>query len=187
MTLATKITLTRILFIPIFILMFYIPQFTLISVENGAYLLALLLFIILSFTDFVDGYIARKYNQVSDLGKFLDPLADKVLVSSAMIMLLTVHLFPAWAIIAMLIREFVVAGIRMIAASEGIVIAADLSGKIKTILQMFALITALIVLSFSLYNNFTYFFLNIQYIILTVVTLYSGYHYTHAYIKQKRK
>lgn len=187
MTLATKITLTRIVFIPFFIVMFYIPQFSFIGIEQGAYFLALVLFSILSFTDWIDGYIARKYNQISDLGKFLDPLADKVLVSSAMIMLLTVQLFPAWAIIAMLIREFIVAGIRMIAASEGIVIAADIAGKIKTVLQMIALISALCVLAFSLQDENINFLLNIQYIILTITTLYSGFHYTNAYIKQKKE
>lgn len=187
MTLATKITLARILFIPFFIMMFYIPQFSVGTIENGGYFVALILFVVLSLTDFVDGYIARAYNQVSDLGKFLDPLADKILVSSAMIMLLTVHLFPAWAIIAMLVREFIVAGIRMIAASEGIVIAADIAGKIKTILQMIALISGLLVLTFSIEHQMIDWLLNTQYIILTLVTLYSGYHYTHAYMKQKKE
>lgn len=187
MTFATKITLSRILLIPLFVIMFYLPSHPVHLFENVTidiwYFSAFALFFLLSVTDWLDGYIARKYNQISDLGKFLDPLADKVLVSSAMIMLLPLGLFPAWAIIAMLVREFVVAGIRMIAASEGIVIAADMAGKIKTVLQLIALTCALIVLSFHLEQmSHIHLFLNIQYIVLTLVTLYSGYNYAISYI-----
>lgn len=187
MTLATKITLARIVLIPFFVLTFYFPQVSFLGVLNIWYLAAFILFIVLSITDWLDGYIARKYNQISDLGKFLDPLADKVLVSSAMIMLLTVNLFPAWAIIVMLIREFVVAGIRMIAASEGIVIAADMAGKVKTVLQMVALVCALFALSFSLNGVTIEIFLNVQYILLTLVTLYSGFQYTQTYMLKKKE
>lgn len=187
MTFATKITLTRIVLIPFFVLCFYLVPIPIDQVQNSWYGVAFLLFIGLSITDWLDGYIARKYHQISDLGKFLDPLADKVLVSSAMIMLLTVDLFPAWAIIIMLVREFVVAGIRMTAASEGIVIAADMAGKIKTVLQMIALICALFVLTYSFKTPIMMCVLNIQYILLTAATLYSGWHYVHAYINQKKE
>ncbi|MGL4663325.1 MAG: CDP-diacylglycerol--glycerol-3-phosphate 3-phosphatidyltransferase [Culicoidibacterales bacterium] len=187
MTLATKITLLRIILIPIFVLAFYFPPLMMYGFSNVWYFFAFIMFIFLSITDWLDGYIARTYNQISDLGKFLDPLADKILVSSAMIMLLTINLFPAWAIIAMLVREFIVAGIRMIAASEGIVIAADMAGKIKTVLQMLALVSALFILSFGQINATSMNILNIQYIILTIMTLYSGFHYIKAYTLQKKE
>lgn len=187
MTFATKITLSRIILIPFFVLMFYLAPQPMFGASNGWYVIAFLLFIGLSVTDWLDGYIARKYNQISDLGKFLDPLADKVLVSSAMIMLLPLGLFPAWAIIVMLVREFVVAGIRMIAASEGIVIAADMAGKIKTVLQLVALICAMYVLAFMQINGTILFILMCQYILLTLVTMYSGYRYTTSYMKTKKE
>lgn len=187
MTFATKITLLRIILIPFFVLCFYLQQIELGIASHVWYSVACLLFIFLSITDWLDGYIARAYNQVSTLGKFLDPLADKVLVSAAMIMLLTVNLFPAWAIIVMLVREFVVAGIRMMAASEGVVMAADIAGKIKTILQMIALICALVALAFFNINQEIQLFLDIQYILLTLVTVYSGWNYVHQYLKAKKE
>lgn len=99
---------------------------------------ALIVFIVASATDFVDGYIARHYNQVSDFGKFLDPLADKLLVISAMLIFIQWGRMPAWVVMLVLTREFAVSGLRMIAAANGNVIAAGWSGKVKTASTMWA-------------------------------------------------
>ena len=97
---------------------------------------ALAVFIVASLTDFIDGHIARKYNQVSDFGKFLDPLADKLLVISAMLWFVEVGQMPAWTVLVVLAREFAVSGLRMVAGPKGVVIAAAWSGKIKTAATM---------------------------------------------------
>ena len=135
MTTASKITLIRIAMIPIFMVLMYIA--------NNAFglwmILSLLLFVIASLTDFVDGYIARKYNQVSNFGKFLDPLADKLLVIAAMVIFCQWGRFPAWALMIVLTREFAVTGFRLVAVSNGTVIAAGKSGKFKTASTMIGL------------------------------------------------
>lgn len=143
MNLPNKLTISRVVMIPLFILFFYL-NFV------GHYFVAFAVFAIASFTDFLDGKIARRYNLVTNLGKFLDPIADKVLVLSALVIFLTVpELFAAslgtWAMIVagcgvvlILAREIIVSGFRMVAASSGIVIAADIFGKYKTVTQDFA-------------------------------------------------
>lgn len=138
MTTATKFTLLRVLLIPVFMVLFYM----------GYNVAALSVFIFASLTDLLDGYIARHYNQTSDLGKFLDPLADKLLVFAAMLILVEFGRFPAWAVMIVLTREFAVSGLRMIAAAKGSVIAAGWSGKFKTASTMVGL-CALIVLSYT--------------------------------------
>lgn len=134
MTTASKITLARIALIPVFMALFWFS-------EQNVFLrwASLAVFMIASLTDFVDGKIARKYHQVSDFGKFLDPLADKLLVLSAMTIFTSWGLFPAWALMTVLTREFAVTGLRLVAAGQGIVIAAGLSGKVKTFSTMVAL------------------------------------------------
>ena len=127
MTTATKITLVRVFLIPVFIILMYLSE----RCGTVMHYIALAVFAIASLTDLVDGKIARRYNQVTDLGKFLDPLADKVLV-----MLCEWGIFPAWAVMIVLAREFAVSGLRMIAASKGKVIAAGWSGKVKTAVTM---------------------------------------------------
>ena len=108
--------------------------------EAGLWMFAsLALFIVASLTDYVDGYIARKYNQVSDFGKFLDPLADKLLVIAAMLMFCEWGMFPAWALMIVLTREFAVTGLRLVAVGKGKVIAAGWSGKVKTASTMIGL------------------------------------------------
>ncbi len=129
MTTASKITLARVALIPVFMVLMLC----------GLKWLALIVFIVASVTDFVDGYIARNYNQTSDFGKFLDPLADKLLVTSAMLILCQWDRMPAWAVMVVLAREFAVSGLRMVAASNGTVIAAAWSGKIKTFSTMVGL------------------------------------------------
>ncbi len=143
MNLPNKITLTRIFMIPVFVLFFYL------DVMNGwNYLVAAIVFVLAASTDALDGHIARSRGLVTNLGKFLDPIADKVLVSTALILLLTrgwafeVDFFAGWGLIVagicvavILARELIVSGFRMIAAGRGIVLAADKLGKIKTVFQ----------------------------------------------------
>ena len=135
MTTASKITLVRVAFIPAFMVLMYLSG----GAANGWMLSALAVFIIASLTDFIDGYIARKYHQVSDFGKFLDPLADKLLVISAMAMFCEWGVMPAWALMIVLTREFAVTGLRLVAAPKGTVIAAGKSGKFKTASTMIGL------------------------------------------------
>ena len=135
MTTATKITLVRVAMIPLYMVFMYLS-----GGAAGLWMyLALAVFIIASITDFVDGYIARHYNQVSDFGKFLDPLADKLLTLAAMAMFCEWGTFPAWALMIVLTREFAVSGLRMIAGPKGKVIAAGKSGKFKTASTMVGL------------------------------------------------
>ncbi|MBE6925678.1 MAG: CDP-diacylglycerol--glycerol-3-phosphate 3-phosphatidyltransferase [Ruminococcaceae bacterium] len=135
MTLASKITLIRVAFIPVFMVLMYLS-----GGQPGLYMwLSLAVFVIASLTDFVDGHIARKYQQVSDFGKFLDPLADKLLVISAMAMFCQWNIFPAWALMIVLTREFAVTGLRLVAVGKGKVIAAGWSGKVKTASTMIGL------------------------------------------------
>ncbi len=124
-----KITLFRVLLIPLYIVLFY----------ANYNLTAMIVFIIASITDMFDGYIARKYKLVTNFGIIMDPLADKLLVASSFVCLVGAGFVPPWMFIVVLAREFMVSGLRTVAASEGIVIAAGLSGKIKTILQMIAI------------------------------------------------
>lgn len=148
MNLPNQLTIARVVMIPLFILFFYL-QF------KGHYFVALAVFAIASFTDFLDGFLARKYNLITNLGKFLDPVADKILVAAAMIVLLTVPQFftiglGSWALIAagccvavIMGRELLVSGFRMVAADAGIVIAADKIGKYKTVTQLISLLVLL--------------------------------------------
>ena len=135
MTTASKITLARVALIPLYMVLMYISG----GVSGPWMWAALGLFIFASATDFVDGYIARHYNQVSDFGKFLDPLADKLLTLAAMCMFCQWGTFPAWALMLVLTREFAVSGLRMVAGPKGKVIAAGKSGKFKTASTMIGL------------------------------------------------
>ena len=129
MTTASKITLIRVLMIPVFMVLLLL----------GHNIAALIVFIVASCTDFVDGYIARHYDQVSDFGKFLDPLADKLLVISCMVIFIQWGRMAAWAVMVVLTREFAVTGLRLVAVEKGRVIAAALSGKVKTASTMVGL------------------------------------------------
>ena len=135
MTLASKITLIRVAFIPVYMALMYLSG----GVTNIWMWSALGVFIVASLTDFVDGQIARKWNQVSDFGKFLDPLADKLLTIAAMVMFCQWGSMPAWALMIVLTREFAVTGLRLVAVGKGTVIAAGWSGKIKTASTMVGL------------------------------------------------
>lgn len=125
MNTANKLTMLRVIMIPVFLLALYMN----FPFNN---IVALVIFILASVTDFVDGYIARNFNQVTDFGKFMDPLADKLLVLSAMLWFVKTGQMEAWIVLVVLTREFAVSGLRMVAAPKGLVIAAAWSGKIKT-------------------------------------------------------
>ncbi len=136
MNLPNKLTTFRMILIPFFVL-FLLTGFLPTSVR---YLLALLLFVAASLTDMLDGRISRKQNLVTNFGKLMDPLADKLLVCSALICLLSIGMVPAWAVIVIIAREFVISGFRLIAAEHQIVIAAGMWGKVKTVFQMVSII-----------------------------------------------
>lgn len=135
MTLASKITLIRVAFIPAYMVLMYLSG----GQPNLWMWLGLAVFILASLTDYVDGQIARKCNQVSDFGKFLDPLADKLLTIAAMAMFCEWGVMSAWALMLVLTREFAVTGLRLVAVGKGKVIAAGWSGKIKTASTMIGL------------------------------------------------
>lgn len=145
MNLANKLTIFRMILVPIFVIIGYLGEAGIISGEIIGIALPLfimdLVFIVASITDKLDGYIARSRNQVTTFGKFLDPLADKILVLSALVMLVEFGKIPAWIPIIVLAREFIVSGYRMIAVGKGgKVIAASIWGKLKTVTQMIAII-----------------------------------------------
>ena len=131
MNLPNKLTVLRVLMIPFFVL------FALVDLVPGCSpYIAVAIFTIASLTDLLDGKIARKYNLVTDFGKFMDPLADKLLVCSALICLVSMDRLPAWMVIVIISREFIISGFRLVAAEQGVVIAASYWGKFKTVAQM---------------------------------------------------
>lgn len=138
MNLANKLTLLRIFLVPVFLVF--------LGVKNFPYgsIIATVIFIVASLTDQLDGYIARSRNQITTFGKFMDPLADKLLVTAALICLVELQLIPSWAATIIIAREFAVSGLRTIAASEGTVIAASWWGKIKTVIQIIAILLLLL-------------------------------------------
>ncbi|MCB2285786.1 CDP-diacylglycerol--glycerol-3-phosphate 3-phosphatidyltransferase [Clostridium algidicarnis] len=138
MNLANKLTIVRIFLVPIF-LIFITAQ----DIPYGT-IIATVIFIIAALTDKLDGYIARSRNQITKFGKFMDPLADKLLVTAALISLVEYQIVPAWAAIVIIAREFAVTGLRTIAASDGNVIAASYWGKLKTVIQIIAIILLLL-------------------------------------------
>lgn len=174
MNLANKLTIMRIFLIPIFLIFI-----TVNTIPYGK-LIATAVFVIAALTDKLDGYIARSRNQITRFGKFMDPLADKLLVTAALISLVEFQIISTWVAMIIIAREFAVTGLRSLAAAEGVVIAASWWGKIKTFIQIVAIIFALINLN---YNN--YFFSEAAKIIMfiaIIVTLLSGFDY---FIKNK--
>ncbi len=144
-------------------------------------LIAGIIFSLASITDFFDGYLARKYNLITNFGKFIDPLADKLILLASLIMLVHVNRVPAWVAIIILAREFAITGLRAIAATEGIVIQASNLGKSKTGYQIAALIPLMIYYPFLGLNSkaIGYFFLYVS----LVVTVWSGYKYIKDFVK----
>lgn len=140
MNLPNKLTMFRVILIPVFIV---VLMTGLVPAPANRYI-AVAIFCIASFTDYLDGHIARKYNLVTNFGKFMDPLADKLLVSSALICMIELGLLPAWIVIIIISREFIITGFRLLAAEGGLVIAASWWGKIKTVTQMAMIILVLL-------------------------------------------
>ena len=167
MTTANTLTLCRVVMIPIFLVLLYV-DFT------GHLWAALAVFILASVTDFIDGYVARHYHQITDFGKFMDPLADKLLVMSAMVWFVEVAWMPAWAFFVVIARELAVTGLRLVAVEQGRVIAAAKSGKVKTACTMVGIILMLI------FPNATLRLVCVAVILVT--TLYSGIEY---FVKNK--
>ena len=166
MTLASKITLIRVFMIPAYLVTMYLS-----GGQAGMWMwLSLMLFIVASVTDFIDGYIARKYNQTSDFGKFLDPLADKLLTIAAMSMYCEWGIFPAWVLMIVLTREFAVSGLRMVAGPKGKVIAAGKSGKFKTASTMVGLCAMMALPGIDILNT-------VVIAMITITTVYSGVEY----------
>lgn len=149
MNIPNKITLSRIFLIPIFIILLSVPfswgEWSIGDTQLPvSHFVAALLFIVAAATDWVDGYYARKYDLITNFGKFLDPLADKLLVSAALILLVEMGFAPAWVVILIISREFAVTGLRLVASGEGIVLAASKMGKLKTATQMVAIAALLL-------------------------------------------
>ncbi len=166
MTLASKITLLRVAMIPAYLVTMYLSHG-----EAGMWMwISLVIFMVASLTDFVDGYIARKYKQVSDFGKFLDPLADKLLTIAAMSMYCEWGIFPAWALMIVLTREFAVSGLRMVAGPKGKVIAAGKSGKFKTASTMIGLCVMMALPGIPVLNQ-------VVIGLIVATTVYSGVEY----------
>ena len=138
MNLANKLTIIRIFLVPVFLIFIAIK-----GIPYGS-IIATVIFILASLTDKLDGYIARSRNQITSFGKFMDPLADKLLVTAALISLVELQMIPAWASIVIIAREFAVSGLRTIAAADGVVIAASKWGKAKTVIQIIAIILLLL-------------------------------------------
>lgn len=162
MNLANKITILRIILVPIFLFILAI------KVKYGT-LIATVVFIIAALTDTLDGYIARSRNQVTKFGKFLDPLADKLIVTAALISLVEMKKLPTWVVMIIIAREFAITGLRAVAASEGVIIAASKWGKAKTVTQIIAIVAALIEIP---YNNILIF-------IAVLITIISGIDYIY--------
>ncbi len=138
MNLPNKLTILRIVLIPFFVF------FMLTEIVPYTFWIAEIIFIVASLTDTADGMIARKYNLITNFGKFMDPLADKMLVSSAFICLVALQRIPAWIVIVIIGREFIISGFRLVASDNGIVIAASYWGKFKTTFQMLAIIVLIL-------------------------------------------
>ena len=162
MNTANKLTMLRVLMIPAFLLVLYM------NVPYANYW-ALVIFAVASITDTLDGYIARHYNQITDFGKFMDPLADKCLVTAAMLWFVEIGQMPAWALLVVIVREFGVSGLRMVAADKGRVIAAAWSGKVKTACTMVCIVLMLLPIP-SMLNT-------VCVAVIVITTIYSGAEY----------
>lgn len=156
-----KLTVLRFLLVPVFLMAAYYEK------EHHVLFFSTVVFCIASATDFLDGYLARKHNLVTDFGKFMDPLADKVLVAAALLFLIQLQRVEAWAVVIIITREYAISIIRAIAATNGKVIAASGGGKIKTVLQMISIIMLLLSVPFA----------KIVFYLSVLMTLYSGIEY----------
>ena len=167
MTTANKLTIFRVLLIPVFLVLAY----------AGRMHWALAVFVIASLTDLLDGYVARHYNQITDFGKFMDPLADKVLVMAAMCYFVEAGRMSGWALAIVLLREFAVSGMRLVAVEQGRVIAAAFSGKIKTAATMLCLCLMLLIGPPQLGDSAPDFIAQISTAVILITTVWSGVEY----------
>lgn len=171
MNTANRITLIRIAMIPIFLLFF------LTDIVAYSNLIAVLIFVVAAVTDGVDGHIARKYNQITDFGKFIDPLADKILVVSALIGMVQFGQISSIAVIIIIAREFMVTGLRIVAISSGQVIAAAFSGKVKTVVQIVVIACTMAVWDFVGAYPWLKTVTSIGTWVMVIITVYSGIEY----------
>ncbi len=163
MNLPNKITLGRVFLIPVFLIFYLTP------IPYGEYI-AGIIFILASISDFVDGHLARKHNLVTNFGKFIDPLADKLLVVSALICFVEGNLVAAWIVIIIIAREFIISGLRLVAITSGTVIAASSWGKLKTVSQMIMCILLIFNFDIPIFNILEQIFIYLA-LILTVISL----------------
>ena len=173
MNLPNKLTMLRILMIPVFCV------FALLGMQWAQYV-ALGIYILACLTDMLDGKIARKYNLITDFGKFADPIADKLLVMAALIILVDTQRMPSWVCIVMLAREFIISGFRLVAAGGGKVIAAGTLGKFKTVFQMLSTIALMLLVPVegkALLGSFGVIFANVLMYIAAALTIVSGAEY----------
>ena len=167
MTTANKITLFRVVLIPVFLVLVY----------TGHMYWGFAVFVIASLSDFADGYIARHYNQITNFGKFMDPLADKVLVMAAMCYFVETGRMPGWALAVVLLREFAVSGMRLVAVEQGRVIAAGWSGKIKTAATMLCLCLMLLIGPPTVEDSAPDLVAQFSTAVILITTVYSGVEY----------
>ena len=164
MNLPNKLTLLRVVLIPVFVVLLLLEG----GQNSTLRIAALIVFCVASFTDFLDGQIARRNHLVTNFGKFMDPLADKLLVCSALICMIELGQLPSWYVITVIAREFIISGFRLVAADNGIVIAASWWGKFKTTFQMFTVI--LLILNIPALHSVTMIVAGIAFV-LTLVSL----------------
>ena len=193
MNLATKLTLARVAAIPLFMLAFLWQSPGASLVEDWGKIIAAVIFILAAITDYYDGYLARRYNMITTFGKFIDPIADKLLVSAALIVMVAykdISYTSAWVVVIIIAREFSVTGLRLICAEQGKVIEASPAGKFKTVTQLLAIVTVLICISTRVIletknltdysHSFNAYYGYVIYTLMAVAaiaTIYSGYDY----------
>ena len=166
-----KLTVLRMILVPVFMVLMMFDDLTM-------QMSGLLVFIVASITDWLDGYLARRDNLVSDFGKFMDPLADKMLTTAAFLVIMEKDFISSWVLLIILFREFLVSGIRLVAVGEGKVIAASIWGKAKTVSQMIAIIASLLLMNVSMFTpGVTYIAVNVLEWVSTILTLISGADY----------
>jgi len=170
MNTANKLTMVRVILIPVFLVLLYLDfEFILFGISITSNYLALAVFCIAALTDIADGVVARRRNQITDFGKFMDPLADKVLTFAAMLWFIEIGIMPAWLVLIVIVREFMVTGMRLVAAAKGRVIAATISGKVKTLVTVICLILMFLPL--------TQWMLIVCWVLIGVTTVFSGVEY----------
>ena len=165
MNLPNKLTMLRVLMIPVFVVLFFMR-----AVWPYSHYIAALVFMLASLTDLLDGKIARKYHLVTNFGKFADPLADKLLVCTALICLVSTGQIPVWAVILIVAREFIISGFRLVAAEQGVVLAASQLAKVKTTIQMIMTVSLILDLPGTFFTVLNW-ILIIAAVVLTIVSL----------------